>query len=71
MHLSDDTRLSEGFVCPHHGAISVAPDDRQGDGGLCPLCLEEAQHRRPGLEGDVPELGHSPLHFREQDERER
>lgn len=68
MHLSDDTRLSAGFVCPHHGAVSVAPDDRSAETVLCPLCAEEAQHRRPGLEGDVLEWGHSPIHFKEQEE---
>lgn len=69
MHLNDDTQLSEGFVCPHHGAVSVAPDDRAAGTRVCPMCIEEAQHRRPGIENDVPELNHSPLHFREQDER--
>lgn len=69
MHLSDATRLSEAFVCPHHGAVSVAPDDRGARGGLCPLCMEEAQQTRPGLEPVLPELGHSPLHFREIEER--
>lgn len=65
MQLDDSTRLWAGFVCPHHGLISVAPDDRGEETLLCPLCREEASHRRPGLEADVPELGHSPLHFQE------
>jgi hypothetical protein len=69
MHLSDATRLREAFVCPHHGAVSVAPDDREPACGLCPLCTEEALHERPGLEADVPELEHSELHFRELEER--
>ncbi len=70
MHLNDLTRLDDAFVCPHHGAISVAPDDRSPGLGLCPLCNEEALQSRPGLEVDVPEPSHSPLHFREQEERE-
>jgi len=69
MHLNDITRLSEGFVCPHHGAVSVAPEDRAAGTSLCPLCLEEAEHQRPGLETDVPEPGHSPLHFQQIEER--
>ncbi|GEM_PF-2246232 len=69
MHLNDATRLTAAFVCPHHGAVSVPPDDREGVRGLCPLCTEEALHARPGLETDVPELEHSPLHFREREER--
>ena len=68
MHLNDITRLSEGFVCPHHGAVSVAPEDRAAGTALCPLCMEEAEHLRPGLEEDVAEPGHSPLHFRQIDE---
>lgn len=69
MHLNDLTRLSEGFVCRHHGAVSVAPEDRAAETTLCPLCMEEAAHERPGLEPDVPELDHSPLHFQQIDER--
>lgn len=68
MHLDDVTRLSEGFVCPHHGAVSVAPDDRASATILCPLCMEEAEHLRPGLEPDVPALDHSPLHFQQLEE---
>ena len=63
MHLSDVTPLSEAFVCPHHGAVSVAPEDQATGTTVCPLCLEEAARERPGLEPDVPELNHSPLHF--------
>ncbi len=69
MHLDDTTRLSEGFVCPHHGAVSVAPEDRASGTQLCPLCIEEAQQSRPGLEVDVPELEHSPLHFQQLEEQ--
>ena len=69
MHVNDITRLSEAFVCPHHGAVSVAPEDRASETALCPLCMEEAQHLRPGLEADVPDLDHSPLHFQQIDER--
>lgn len=69
MHLNDPTRLMGAYVCPHHGAVSVAPDDRVPGGGLCPLCTEEALQARPGLEGEVPEMEHSALHFREKEER--
>lgn len=69
MHLNDITRLSEGFVCPHHGAVSVAPEDRAAGTAVCPLCLEEAAHARPSLEVDVPELDHSPLHFQQVEEQ--
>lgn len=69
MHLSDWTPISDAFVCPHHGAISVAPDDQRIGMQVCPLCLEEAEQTRPGLEYDVPSAPHSPLHFRQHEER--